>query len=179
MNHVLRLLAYSEFFNHVNLLTRRRFINLGLIECNRCIVKFALDRYGNAVFQKQALRVQQSHIFCFCSFDYTGFIKEMQGRWVDVNYFGEKIINCHCYLRGCGFKWMALIFFLVITRSLRMTLLICDTLGKLAEWTTPSNKRLGCISLEWMLGFLTSCTPIYSKAASSIFGGLLWDLKSP
>ena len=40
-----------------------------------------------------------------CSFDYTGFIKEVQGGWVDFSYFGEKIINCHCCLKGCGFKW--------------------------------------------------------------------------
>ena len=52
-------------------------------------------------------------------FDYTGFIKEVQGRWVDVSYFGEKIIYCRCCLRVVDSSGMAVIFFLVITRSLR------------------------------------------------------------
>ena len=80
------------------------------------------------------------------------FIKEVQGRWVDVSYFFEKIINAIAAVVSevVDSSGMAVIFFLVIRRSLRMTLLICDTLavGKSAGWTTPSNKSLGCISLE-------------------------------
>ena len=68
----------------------------------------------------------------------------MQGRWVDVSYFGEKmIISIAAVVSGVvDSSGVAVIFFLVITRSLRMTLLICDTLGKLAGWTKPSNKSL-------------------------------------
>ena len=40
-----------------------------------------------------------------CSFDDTVYFKEVRGRWVDVSYFGRKIINCHCCLMGCGLKW--------------------------------------------------------------------------
>ena len=69
-----------------------------------------------------------------CSFDYTGFIKEVQGRWVDVSYFGEKIIiSIAAVVSGVvDSSGVAVIFFLVITRSLRMTLSICDLLGKIA-----------------------------------------------
>ena len=92
--------------------------------------------------------MEHSHISC--SFDYTGFIKEVQGRWVDVSYFGEKIIiSIAAVVSGVvDSSGMAVIFFLVITRSLRMTLSICDLLGKIAGWTTPSEANL-CNRINW------------------------------
>ena len=42
--------------------------------------------------------------------------------------------------QGCGFKWNGSYFFSCHHKIFaRMTLLICDALGKKAGWTTPSN----------------------------------------
>ena len=102
-----------------------------------------------SLYFKSRLSEWSTPIFSVCcSFDSTGFIKVVKGRWVDVSYFCEKIINCHCCLRGCEFKWNGSNFLSCHHKIFADDFMICDTLGgKSAGWTTPSNKSLCCISI--------------------------------